>query len=147
MSNNNHIYFSNRLEYERKNIEDKILLNLRDLGYKIHFLYDGKDSQRRVLIMLRQSGDMSQRELTDRLSIRPGSMSEVLTKLTNKGLIYRVQNDSDKRTMTISLTDEGKRTADEAMELRTEKRLELLSRLEEKEKHSLLLLLEKINTV
>ena len=61
------------VEYSLKDIDDKILLNLRDFGMRLRFLYDGKDSQRRALILLLISSSMSQRELTDRLDIKPGS--------------------------------------------------------------------------
>lgn len=133
------------VEYSLKDIDDKILLNLRDLGMRLRFLYDGKDSQRRALVLLLKSGSMSQRELTDRLDIKPGSMSEVLNKLDNKGLIERSPLESDKRTAMVSLTEDGTKKALQALEYRTEKRLEMFSALDDDEKITLLLLLERIN--
>jgi DNA-binding MarR family transcriptional regulator len=133
------------VEYSLKDIDDKILLNLRDLGMRLRFLYDGKDSQRRALILLLKSGSMSQRELTERLSIKPGSMSEVLAKLENKGMIEKTPLETDKRTAMVSLTEQGTATALEAMEYRMEKRVEMFSSLDDDEKITLLLLLERIN--
>jgi DNA-binding MarR family transcriptional regulator len=133
-------------EYVKKDVDDKILLNLRDLGQRIPFLYEGKDSQRRALIFLRNTGDVSQRELTQKLSIKPGSMSEVLKKLSDKGFIVRTPSDDDRRTMIVSLTDEGTEIADAALEYRQERRCEMFSSLDNDEKVTLLNLLEKINT-
>lgn len=133
-------------EYQNKDVNDKILLNIRDLEQKIHFLYEGKKCQRRVLILLRDTNGITQRELTEMLKIKPASMSEVLSKLTAKGYISRVPSSIDKRTMVISLTEEGKEIADQAFEYRSLRIVELLSGLDDEEKDVLLSLLEKVNT-
>ncbi len=133
-------------DYNEKNINDKILLNIRDIEQRMHFLYDGKKSQRRILIILRDEESITQRELTEKLSIKPASVSEVLAKLANKGYIIRVPSSIDKRTMVISLTEEGRRIADEAYQSRSLRIVEMLSCLEDDEKDTLLSLLEKLNT-
>ncbi len=133
-------------DYENKDVNDKILLNIRDLEQKTHFLYEGKKSQRRVLILLRENGSMTQREMTEKLNVKPASASEVLTKLANKGFIIRVPSSIDKRTMVISLTDEGAKIADEAYRYRSLRIVEMLSCFDDEEKDVLLSLLEKMNT-
>lgn len=133
-------------DYNEKNINDKILLNIRDIEQRMHFLYDGKKSQRRILIILRDEESITQRELTEKLSIKPASVSEVLAKLANKGYIIRVPSSIDKRTMVISLTEEGRRIADEAYESRSLRIVEMLSCFDDDEKDTLLTLLEKMNT-
>lgn len=133
-------------DYNEKNINDKILLNIRDIEQRMHFLYDGKKSQRRILIILRNEESITQRELTEKLSIKPASVSEVLAKLANKGYIIRVPSSIDKRTMVISLTEEGRKVADEAYQYRSLRIVEMLSCLEDDEKDTLLSLLEKLNT-
>lgn len=133
-------------DYENKDVNDKILLNIRDLEQKIHFLYEGKKSQRRVLILLRENGSMTQREMTEKLNVKPASASEVLTKLANKGFIIRVPSSIDKRTMVISLSDEGAKIADEAYRYRSLRIVEMLSCFDDEEKDVLLSLLEKMNT-
>ncbi len=142
---NNAIGNVSRNDYYQKDVDDKILLNLRDLGQKIPFLYEGKNSQRRALIILRKTGSVSQRKLTELLNIKPGSMSEILTKLANKGLITRTPSEYDRRTSIISLTEKGIQIADEASEFRSERRVEMFSYLDDIEKITLLNLLEKIN--
>lgn len=48
----------------------------------MRFLYEGKGSQKRILIVLEDIGGcVTQRQLTERLGIRPGSVSEVIAKL------------------------------------------------------------------
>ena len=138
---------STRVDHRLKDedLDDKILLTLRALGHKIPFLYKGENSQRRALILLKRSGSVSQRELTRRLSIKPGSMSEVLTKLTNKGFIKRTPSEDDKRTMIVSLTEKGAALAESATEYRSERRHEMFAGLEDEEKRTLLDLLEKVN--
>lgn len=144
---NNFIDNVSNTEYSQKDVDDKILLNLRDLGQKIPFLYEGKDSQRRILILLRTTGSISQNKLTEKLNLRSASMSEVLTKLVNKGLIERTPREDDRRTWIISLTEKGKKKADEAIQFRSERRIEMFSYLDDIEKSTLLNLLEKINTI
>lgn len=133
-------------DYNEKNINDKILLNIRDIEQRMQFLYDGKKSQRRILIILRDEESITQRELTEKLSIKPASVSEVLAKLANKGYIIRVPSSIDKRTMVISLTEEGRRIADEAYQSRSLRIVEMLSCFDDDEKDTLLTLLEKMNT-
>lgn len=137
--------YASATEYSLKDTSDKILVNLRDLGIALHTLYDGKTSQRRAIILLYNHGGMTQRELTERLSIRPASMSEVIAKLSKKGLITREPFKGDNRTTFVSLTEEGVKAAQNSIELRTEMRRELLAPLSDEERESLLVLLERIN--
>lgn len=94
---------------------EKLIMNLRDISHVMRFLYEGKASQKRILIILDGSETVTQRELTERLGIKPGSASEILSKLENAGLIIRTQNKEDHRTMDICLTDAGRKLAAEAL--------------------------------
>lgn len=56
----------------------------------MRFLYEGKGSQKRILIVLEDIGGcVTQRQLTERLGIRPGSVSEVIAKLESMGYICK----------------------------------------------------------
>lgn len=127
------------------NKEDKLILNLRDIGHMIRFLFEGKGSQKRVLIILLEKGKMTQRELTERLGIQPGSASEVIGKLENADLICRTTSPEDRRTADIVLTENGRRKAQEALENRKRRHQEMFSCLTEEEKDTLLTLTEKLN--
>lgn len=134
-----------RAHYNAANTNDKLIINLRDLSHTMRFLYEGRGSQKRVLIILREVGMITQRELTERLGIQPGSASEVLAKLENAGLITRTVSEADRRTTNIVLTEAGREQADEAIGQRNRRHTEMFSCLSEKEKAELLALLEKIS--
>lgn len=126
-------------------INKKLIINMRDLNHIMRSLYEGKASQKRILIILNEVKRITQRDLTMRLGIQPGSASEILSKLENAGLILRTMSETDKRTANISLTDQGTQMALEAAEQRSRRHKEMFSCLSEGEKEELLALLEKIN--
>lgn len=131
--------------YENADINDRIVINLRELGHKIRFRFEGKGSQERVLGILKEQGDITQRELTERLGIKPGSASELLAKLENAGMILRSQNDEDRRMVNISLTEAGRERAKKVDGLREKKQEEMFACMTAEEKETLLGLLEKLN--
>ena len=109
-------------------------------------LYEGKGSQKRVLIVLDElGGSTTQRELTERLGIQPGSASEVIAKLESAGHIKRTPNESDRRTADIVLTAQGEILASELRDHRKRRHEQMFSCLTGEEKDRLLELLEKVN--
>ena len=134
------------LHSEEMDTDSKIIMNLRKLWHIIRFSHEGKDSQDRILLMLMRSGGMTQKQLAERMDIRPGSASEVLTKLENAGLITRTENSEDRRNVDIVLNDDGLARAQMAARQREAHRAEMLSVLTEDEKDTLLTILEKLNS-
>lgn len=132
--------------YTSLNTDDKLIINLRDLGHIIRFLFEGKGSQKRILIILNEEGNITQRELTSRLGVQPGSASEVIGKLESAGLIERTTSVNDRRTVDIKLTEKGKIKAEEAVRQRKNRHEEMFSALTDEEKDTLLFLAEKLNT-
>lgn len=131
--------------YNEKDTVGKLVSNFWKISRVLRDTYDGRGSQRRVLTVLLKSGDViTQSALTERLDIQPGSASEVLAKLEAAGLIQRITNDKDRRTINISLTEEGRIAAQEAYAKRDKVRRELMSNLNETEQEELLKLLEKL---
>lgn len=127
-------------------ISDKIIMNFLDIKHTMRYLYEGKGSQKNILILLHDVKQITQRELTERLGIQPGSVSEVLMKLENAGLILRTISEEDRRTSNIALTEMGEQMAQEATKQRTGRHQEMFSCLTNEERTELLELLEKINT-
>lgn len=125
-------------------INDDLIIRLRDLHHTMRSLYEGKASQKRILIILNGSGAITQRDLTERLGIQPGSASEILSKLEGSGWIVRTQNEADRRTTDISLTDSGREIAEEALRQRRKRHEEMFSCLSGEEKQELLSLLDKV---
>lgn len=134
-----------RAHYREAGINDKLIINLRDLSHVMRSLYEGKGSQKRVLIILHEEGGhITQRELTRRLEIKPGSASEVIAKLEGAGYIRRTPDETDRRTVEIELTEEGRKAAQEARQQRIRRHEEMFSCLSEEEKNTLLSLLETV---
>lgn len=131
--------------YDRSDCNDKLICNFHSIGKILHHMSEGRGSQQRILTILRETGSISQSELTQRLGVQPGSASEVIGKLESAGLILRTLSPSDRRTQNITLTPAGQTQADEAFALREQRHRAMFSCLSEEEKESLLSLLERIN--
>ena len=142
----NHRQGKHMEHYHNAGMNDKLIINLRDISHMMRKQYEGKASQKRILIILWESGIITQKELTERLGIQPGSASEILSKLENAGLITRTANNTDRRTTDIHLTDTGAKLALEASEQRQKRHQEMFSCLSSEERQTLLFLLEKIHT-
>ena len=54
---------------------------------------------------------MTQKELQNRLSVKAGSVSELVMKLENKSLVIRQKDPSDRRRIILSLTEKGENPA------------------------------------
>lgn len=132
--------------YDHLDKNNKLIWNFRDITHTMRRIAEGKASQKRVLILLKESGGMTQKALTDRLGVQPGTVSEVLWKLETAGLICRSQNTTDRRTTDVALTEQGAIMAEEAYHSREARHEQMFAVLTEDEKDTLLHLLEKINT-
>ncbi len=133
-----------RVQYEGSDQNGRLIINFRDINHIMRSLYEGKGSQKRILIVLLETGKITQRVLTERLGIQPGSVSEVLAKLEHAGLIAREASSEDRRTTDVSLTEKGREQAMEALAFRQERHTQMFSCLSEQEKDQLLGLLEKV---
>lgn len=125
-------------------MNEKLVHGLLDINHMMRMLYEGKASQSRILIILYEQKNMTQKDLTEFLGIKPGSVSEILTKLEKANLITRAHSENDHRTMKISLTDEGEKLAKEAVGRRRERHEQMFACLTEDEQKTLLFLLEKL---
>ena len=126
-------------------IDAKLAFHLRSVAHMMRARFDDREGQRRILLMLNDAS-LSQRDLTRRLGIQPGSASEILSKLESGGLITRTPNEEDRRTTDIRLTDAGKELAGRVKEERRERRGEMFSCLTEEDKEALVSLLEKLRS-
>lgn len=131
--------------YNSLDVNNKLIRNFRDIGLTMRHIYEGKSSQKRILIILDQAGVITQRELTQQLGIQPGSASEVLGKLESAGLLTRSPSRKDRRTADICLTKAGKAAAEDACTKREARHNQMFACLSADEKATLLSLLEKVN--
>ena len=101
--------------------------------------------QGRVLHILSEDGPMTQRELTEKLGIQPGSASEVIGKLERAGLVARTPSEADRRTADVRLTEAGKLHREERQAREQAQRPTLFEALTDEEKKTLLATLEKLH--
>ena len=68
--------------------------------------------QPKVLDYLRDQNGANQKEIAAACHIEPGSLTSVLNRMEEKGLIERRMLDGNRRTFYIFMTDEGSRLKD-----------------------------------
>lgn len=126
--------------YNAMDTDGKLGILLHELHHMSRFGMESRGGQGRILRLLANEGDMTQRLLTEKLGIQPGSVSEVIGKLERAGYVTRSENAEDRRTADIHLTQAGRERA----EAREQEKPELFSALSEEEKSQLLTLLERL---
>ncbi len=131
--------------YPCLNTDGKLLAMIRALGHASRGLFDGRGGQDRALRTLPDDGAMTQRELTERLGIQPGSASELVGKLERAGLVTRCPSETDRRTADIRLTEQGLARRQERAGREQNETAELFKALDEQEKQTLLALMEKLH--
>ncbi len=65
----------------------------------------------RLLSCLLENSGVSSRDLCEMLDLRPSSLSEMLSRGEEAGLLLRVPDENDRRIQHISLTEEGRALA------------------------------------
>lgn len=73
------------------------------------------------------------------------SATSLLNKLCDQKLVERHEDENDRRLVMISLTNEGKKLLQQAMNQRRKKLEKTLSYLSEKEKNELLNIMKTLN--
>ena len=100
----------------------RILNGLGFCGHYMHFHGGGVSGKAPIICLLAKQpgGEMSQQELGMHFDLKPGSLSEILSKLELNGLIERSRNPKDRRQLTIRLTETGRENAriDQAARIR-----------------------------
>ena len=96
------------LSYEKDNLYSL----MRACGHHLYVRSGRSAGQGRILAILLERSSMTQKELQDILRIKPGSMSEILAKMEEKGLIRRQKDTEDRRKSVLELTEYGR---DEAL--------------------------------
>lgn len=61
----------------------------------------------RILKSLQKKGDVSQRELAELVSMKPGSLTEALENLEREKLVIRKRDEHDHRVVRVALTEAG----------------------------------------
>ena len=100
--------------------------------------------QSRLLLLIAANDGVIQRDLAIEMDVRPSSMTEMLVKMEQLGLIRREQDEKDQRVMHIFLTDKGKSVAEESKIMNAQLTEELFAGLNAEEIDEILRLTEKL---
>ena len=95
------------LAYEKDNLYSL----MRACGHHLYVRSGRSAGQGRILAILLEKRSMTQKELQDILRIQPGSLSEIVAKLEEKGLGRRQKDEEDRRRSVIELTETGREEA------------------------------------
>lgn len=112
-----------------------------------HFLYHrrgGKRGQARILKLLIENGEMSQRSIQDILDIKSGSLSELVRKMEAENLISREKDEADRRNITIKITPKGIERAEENSQILKKQEQVMFNSLNDEEQEQLYTLLKKL---
>ncbi|MBM6778305.1 MarR family transcriptional regulator [Collinsella tanakaei] len=97
----------------------RLLWNLGYFGHYLHFHSGGRSGRAAIICLIaKNDGQMSQQELGAYFDLKPGSLSEILAKIENAGLIERTRNPEDRRQLSIRLTEKGEQEAAREQEAR-----------------------------
>lgn len=122
-----------------------ILMRRLSANYKINYQISHWEFD--VLATLRRTGTpylMSPTVLFDSMMVSSGTMTNRLQHLEKKGLIERIDNPEDKRSLLVKLTPKGLELIDRAVASHVQLENDLMSDMSEEELLILNLLLKKI---
>lgn len=70
-----------------------------------------------VMLALWEHEPVSVRDLSRLLHLDPGTLSPLLKRLEGNGLLRRERNTEDERTLAVTLTDQGRRLRQDALQV------------------------------
>lgn len=126
-------------------MENKKLLELMEkCGHFLYHRRGGRCGQAKMLAVINARGEVTQKELMQALSLKSGTVSEVVSKLENKGLVCKVRSESDRRKLCITITPSGKELLKERLAVMHRQESVLFTALDKEEQTELERLLSKL---
>lgn len=123
----------------------RLLHGLGYCGHYLHYHRGGRSGRSPMLCTLAQNGgSMSQQELGVYFELKPGSLSEILSKLEDDGFITRTRDERDHRQLNVHLTPEGREQAERELAARSRFHDECFSCLSHEEQLQLADMLDRI---
>lgn len=105
-------------------LTDDLMKQLRFISEAGNFYMGQKKQkltgQQRVLAILKLEDGLTQNYLAEVLDLRPSSLAELLKKMENNDDIKRVEDENDKRSKHVFLTDTGRKKAEDNASLKNE---------------------------
>lgn len=138
-------------EPEAVDEEDQIARELMScfgfFGHYMHFYGGGRSGKAPIICLIaKHGGQMSQQEIGANFDLKPGSLSEILSKCEAAGLIERTRCEHDQRKLMIKLTEEGFRQAQIDQATRIAFRRRAFSALTVQERLDLIETLKKVRS-
>ena len=87
-----------------------------------------------TLSALLKTGPVSQRELAEVMNVRAATLSEQIARLNRAGLVERTPSEKDRRSVIVSLSEEGQTEARRCSRERTKYNEQLFSVLSDDDK-------------
>lgn len=87
--------------------EEQLTALLRHCG-KFLYYHSRPGMQQGLVLQMLRSGPMTQKQIQDQLGTRPGSVSELISKLEAKNLLRRQRSEPDRRKVLLALTEKGR---------------------------------------
>jgi DNA-binding MarR family transcriptional regulator len=106
--------------------------------------YQVSAPQLHCLLALYEYGPLPPSQIARHIMVKSSTVTGIIDRLEQKGLVYRMRNSPDRRVITIQLTEEGKELAQNAPPPIQHKIVDGLKKLPEEEIHQIILSLSKL---
>jgi MarR family transcriptional regulator, 2-MHQ and catechol-resistance regulon repressor len=111
---------------------------------KIIQTYDLNPTEFAVLELLYHKGDIPLQQIGGKILLASGSITYVVDKLEQKGMLKRIACPKDRRVTYAQITDDGKKFMDDVFPKHAKEIDELMSSLSDSEKTEAIQLLKKL---
>ncbi len=95
-------------------------------------------AQLNCLLALYENGPLSSSQIARHIFVKPSTVTGIIDRLEQKGLARRTRQSTDRRVITIELTESGERLSENAPPPIQQKIMDGLSRLSAREAESIL---------
>ncbi len=97
-----------------------------------------------LLFILDKEKGLSQKELAERINVKASTMTTMIRCMENNDMVTKVQDENDKRVTRVSLTENGRKTVEEAKKIMRRMGREAFKGFEDEEKEVLKGLLSRM---
>ncbi|NDK92078.1 MarR family transcriptional regulator [Gordonia desulfuricans] len=115
-----------------------------DIESRVHRPHGWSWSGFRVLFTLWTAGPLESRQITQMTGMSRAGVSALVKTLERDGLITRARSETDRRTVEVDLTEEGRALVDDVLDAHHEREQLWAGLLTDDEQHQLSTLLEKL---
>ncbi|MGG4179883.1 MarR family transcriptional regulator [Virgibacillus pantothenticus] len=119
-----------------KALQDHVMEDIKNYGMKT--------SEFIILETLYHKGKQTVREISDSVLIKTGSITYVIDRLEEKGMLQREHCQKDRRVVYIDITDEGKNLMDEIFPKHQKVIEELFMDISDEQKQTIIDVLKKV---